>query len=136
VNSTYNLGQIINNIFVQDNRQRPYGGRNKRTDCKRPAYVEFTPTGALLFITILIKMNSNKNANGLPAKAAGIKSSQNLENVSSSVAIGRDANGSEIHITCHSMDKFIMDKFMQVTEKYQEQTDRMLAIIEKLINKQ
>jgi hypothetical protein len=56
--------------------------------------------------------------------------SQNLKNATSSIAIGRDANGSEIHVTSKNVDDFI-----QITEKYQEQTDRLLAIIEKLINK-
>jgi hypothetical protein len=55
--------------------------------------------------------------------------SQNIENSSNSVAIGRDSNGN-ISIASESVDKFI-----QITEKYQEQTDRMLAIIETLINK-
>jgi hypothetical protein len=55
---------------------------------------------------------------------------QNLENANNSIAIGRDANGSEIHITSQNVDEFL-----QITEKYQEQTDRMLVIIEKLINK-
>jgi hypothetical protein len=55
---------------------------------------------------------------------------QNLENANSSIAIGRDANDSKILITSKNVDKFI-----QITEKYQEQTDRMLAIIENLINK-
>jgi hypothetical protein len=59
-----------------------------------------------------------------------VKSIQKLENVNSSVAIGRDANGSEIHITSQKMDEFI-----RIMGKNQEHTDRMLAIIEKLINK-
>jgi hypothetical protein len=59
-----------------------------------------------------------------------LKNIQNLENVSGSVAIGRDANGSEIHITSQKMDEFI-----RIMEKNQEHTDRMLTIIEKLINK-
>jgi len=58
------------------------------------------------------------------------KSNQHLENVKNSVAIGRDANGSEIHITCQDLENF-----MKITKKYQEQTDRMLTILEKTINK-
>jgi hypothetical protein len=59
-----------------------------------------------------------------------LKNGQNLENVKNSVAIGRDANGSEIHVTSQNVEEFI-----RITEKYQEHTDKMLAIIEKLINK-
>ncbi|MDR2653296.1 MAG: helix-turn-helix domain-containing protein [Prevotellaceae bacterium] len=59
-----------------------------------------------------------------------LKNIQNLENVSNTVAIGRDANGSEIHITSQKVDEFI-----RIMEKSQEHTDRMLTIIEKLINK-
>jgi hypothetical protein len=59
-----------------------------------------------------------------------LRNYQNLENVSNSVAIGRDANGSEIHVTSQNVEEFI-----RITEKYQEHTDKMLAIIEQLINK-
>jgi hypothetical protein len=59
-----------------------------------------------------------------------LKNEQNLEHVKNSIAIGRDANGSEIHVTSQNVEEFI-----RITEKYQEHTDKMLAIIEKLINK-
>ncbi|MDR1601773.1 MAG: hypothetical protein LBS42_05025 [Tannerella sp.] len=59
-----------------------------------------------------------------------VMNEQNLENVKNSVAIGRDANGSEINVASQNIEEFI-----RITEKYQEHTDRMLAIIEKLINK-
>ena len=55
---------------------------------------------------------------------------QKLENANNNVAIGRDANGSEIHIISQKADDFI-----RIMEKNQEQTDRMLSLIEKLINK-
>jgi len=59
-----------------------------------------------------------------------IMNEQSFENTKNSVAIGRDANGSQIHITSQNIEEFI-----RITEKYQEHTDKMLAIIEKLINK-
>jgi plasmid maintenance system antidote protein VapI len=66
----------------------------------------------------------------LTGKGEMIKNEQNLEHVKNSVAIGRDANGSEIHVTSQNVEEFI-----RITGKYQEHTDKMLAIIEKLINK-
>jgi transcriptional regulator with XRE-family HTH domain len=66
----------------------------------------------------------------LEGKGEMLKNYQKLEKTNSSVAIGRDANGSEIHITSQNVEEFI-----RITEKYQEHTDKMLAIIEKLINK-
>jgi len=58
------------------------------------------------------------------------KNIQHLENVQSSVTIGRDANGADIKINYQAVEDF-----MNITKKYQEQTDRMLAIIEKNTNK-
>ena len=58
---------------------------------------------------------------------------QNVDNVNgnsnNSLNIGRD-NNAGINITSQHVEEFI-----RITEKNQEQTDRMLAVIEKIINK-
>lgn len=64
----------------------------------------------------------------ISGKGEMIKNSQHLEHVSNSVAIGRDANGSEIHISTKNIDDFI-----KISEKYQEHTDKMLKILEILV---
>jgi hypothetical protein len=66
----------------------------------------------------------------LAERGAMFKNNQQMENMNKSIAIGRDANGNEIHITSQNIDEFV-----KIIGKYQEQTDRMLSIIEKLTNK-
>jgi hypothetical protein len=86
--------------------------------------------GYKVFDNILSKF-PNINPNWLKmGEGEMIKNSQHLENTKSSFAVGRDVNGSEIHITNQHVEDFI-----KITNKYQEQTDRMLLIIEKLIEK-
>jgi uncharacterized membrane protein len=46
-----------------------------------------------------------------------------------------DRRGQNVENTSNSVASENVDRIIQMTEKYQEQTDRMLAIIEKLINK-
>ena len=75
-------------------------------------------------------VNKNWLANG---EEPMITNSQNIKNMdgnaNNSLNIGRD-NNAEIHITSQHVDGFI-----RIMEKSQEQTDRMLSVLEKIINK-
>jgi hypothetical protein len=66
----------------------------------------------------------------LVGKGEMLKSTQHLENVKGSVAIGRDANDSKISVNYQEWGEFV-----EITKKNQEQTDRMLSIIEKILFK-
>ena len=60
-----------------------------------------------------------------------INNIQHLEGTDSSVAIGRDANGSKINIE----SKKTGNDIVKIVEKYQSQVDRLLSIIDRLTNK-
>jgi hypothetical protein len=105
--------QRLNRIFNPDPRTKKY------------------PTVPDDVLIAIAKSMPDVNLDWLLAdKGNMLKVEQHIENSPNSLAIGRDANGSEIHITSQKVDEFI-----RVMEKHQEHTDKMLTIIEKLINK-